>query len=101
MARNAATAWTLPIAVNGAACVGARASYRRDLSLHGPSGGTRTGLSISGVLWRVRGGAKSWSASFRPRTICTGSGWQSRLGEKVFVASSSSVDTSSDQLVVL
>src|SRR5882724_7287007 len=36
MARNAASAGTLPTAVNGAACVGARTSYRRDLPLRGP-----------------------------------------------------------------
>jgi hypothetical protein len=52
MARNPHSL-DLPNRRNGAACVGARASYRRDLSLHDPSGRTRTGLSVAGVLWQV------------------------------------------------
>src|ERR1700716_1311056 len=46
-------------------------------------------------------GAKSRSDSFRPLTVCAGSGWQSRVGKRLFVASSSSAETSSGQPVVL
>src|ERR1700682_1272615 len=46
-------------------------------------------------------GAKSWSDSFRPLTVCEGGGWQSRVRKRVFAASSSSAETSSGQPVVL